>query len=123
MATKNGNTGERLTAAERKRIKRALKNDGIPRGPLARALQQRIVHLGLSRDEAGKRLKDAPSQMSRLMTGHIDEFSADRIAKMLVRAGADIDVHVSFNSVAFIGDAARPKYKRGRVSILINSTP
>jgi predicted XRE-type DNA-binding protein len=82
----------------RRRIKKAkakrdpLANDSIPRATLGRELQRRIDAFGLSRNDAGAIVDDAPSQMSRLMTGHFDEFSADRLVKMLLRLGTEVEV-------------------------------
>jgi predicted XRE-type DNA-binding protein len=76
--------------ASRKRD--SLANDSIPRAVLGRELQRRIDAFGLSRNDAGAIVDDAPSQMSRLMTGHFDEFSADRLVKMLLRLGTDVEV-------------------------------
>jgi len=72
----------------------SLKNDSIPRTLLARELQKRINTLGLSRNDAAIAVGDAASQMSRLMTGHITDFSADRLVKMLVRLGSDVTITV-----------------------------
>ena len=82
--------------------------DSIPRSVLGRELQRRINAFGLSRDAAAKLVDDAASQMSRLMTGHIEEFSADRLVKMLLRLGTDVDI--SLRHSTRLG-------KRGRVRI------
>ncbi|MEX2179299.1 MAG: XRE family transcriptional regulator [Gemmatimonadaceae bacterium] len=69
-----------------------LKKDTISRAFLGRELQRQIDRFGLSRARAGIIVKDAASQMSRLMTSHFEEFSADRLATMLVRLGSDITI-------------------------------
>ena len=84
-----------------KKARRAVAGDGIPRQPLA-AIVQRLGKT-MSRDDMAVKVQDAASQMSRLMTGNIEEFSADRYAKMLTRLGCDITVNVSL-----------PSPKRGR---------
>lgn len=71
-----------------------LKRDGIPRAALWIAVYDRVMQFGLSRDDAAAIVRDAPSQLSRLMTGHVSEFSADRLALMLVRLACDIDIIV-----------------------------
>jgi predicted XRE-type DNA-binding protein len=76
----------------------ALRNDSIPRSLLARELQKRITQLGLSRNDAAIAVGDAASQMSRLMTGHITDFSADRLVKMLLRLGSDVTIIVRHSS-------------------------
>jgi len=40
-------------------------------------------------------VKDAASQMSRLMTGHVEEFSTDRLVDFLLRLGCDVRVMVN----------------------------
>jgi predicted XRE-type DNA-binding protein len=70
----------------------SLRQDTIPRSFLGRELQRQIDRFGLSREVAGAVVDDAASQMSRLMNGHIGEFSAERLAKMLVRLGSDITI-------------------------------
>jgi len=72
----------------------SLRNDSIPRALLAKELQKRIDSLGLSRNAAAVVVGDAASQMSRLMTGHIADFSADRLVKMLVRLGSDVTITI-----------------------------
>lgn len=72
----------------------ATRTDTIPRALLAREVQRRIDKFGLSRELAATIVGDAASQMSRLMTGHIGEFSADRLVKMLTRLGSDVTITV-----------------------------
>ena len=97
-------------AARAKKEREALKKDGIPRAVLGRETQRQIEKFGLSRDEAAVIVKDAASQMSRLMTGHLAEFSADRLAKMLTRLGSSITISIK-----------HPKKlgKRGRVVVRV----
>ena len=90
-------------AARRKKERESLKKDGIPRAVLGRETQRQIERFGLSRDDAALVVKDAASQMSRLMTGHLAEFSADRLAKMLTRLGSSITITVRHaKKLAFI---------------------
>jgi len=71
---------------------KALANDHLPRAPIARETQRRIDELGLSRADAAVLVDDAASQISRLMTGHVNEFSADRLVGMLVGLGSDVEL-------------------------------
>lgn len=96
------------TKKERQAI--SLRRDAIPRRALAKAAQRRILDLGLSRNEAAKVAGDAASQMSRLMTGHITDFSADRLAKILTRTGVNVTILLSVNG--------RTRGKRGDVQVL-----
>lgn len=97
-------------AARRKKEAASLRQDGIPRAVLGRETQRQIERFNLSRDEAAVIVKDAASQMSRLMTGHLAEFSADRLAKMLTRLGSSIT-----NTIRH----ARKIGKRGRVVVKV----
>ena len=94
MAKKGGRTAKKA----RSKAGAALRNDSIPRSLLARELQKRITQLGLSRNDAAIVVGDAASQMSRLMTGHITDFSADRLVKMLLRLGSDVTITVRHSS-------------------------
>lgn len=104
MAKKTRRTTGRKTG----RTGASLRNDSIPRSLLARELQKRITQLGLSRNDAAIAVGDAASQMSRLMTGHITDFSADRLVKMLLRLGSDVTITVRHGSNA---------KKRGKVRV------
>ena len=75
-----------------KKARQALANDHLPRAPFAREAQRRILELGLTRAQAAVLVDDAASQISRLMTGHVHEFSADRLVGMLVGLGSDVEV-------------------------------
>jgi predicted XRE-type DNA-binding protein len=99
-----------MTKAKKKKktTRNALAKDSIPRAVLGRELQRRITAFGLSRDAAARLVDDAASQMSRLMTGHIEEFSADRLVKMLLRLGTNVEI--SLRHAPRLG-------KRGRVRI------
>ena len=107
MATKARKTARKKTSTSRSSA--SWRNDSIPRALLARELQKRINQLGLSRNDAAIAVGDAASQMSRLMTGHITDFSADRLVKMLLRLGSDVTV-----TIRHPAGAAR---KRGKVRV------
>jgi predicted XRE-type DNA-binding protein len=68
--------------------------DAIPRTLVAREVQRQIERFGLSREAAGVVVGDAATQMSRLMTGHVREFSVDRLTKMLIRLGSDVTITI-----------------------------
>lgn len=72
----------------------ALKRDHLPRGPLARIAVWWALRLELSRATAGLLARDAASQMSRLFTGYVWEFSADRLIGFLLSWGCDVEVIV-----------------------------
>jgi predicted XRE-type DNA-binding protein len=79
--------------ASNKRVATTRK-DAIPRLLLAREVRRRVEKSGLSRNVAALVLGDAPSQMSRLMTGHVREFSSDRLMGFLLRLGADVTITI-----------------------------
>jgi predicted XRE-type DNA-binding protein len=71
-----------------------LRADSIPRALLAREVRRRMEQFGLTRMQAAAMVGDAATQMSRLMTGYVNEFSADRLVKMLLRLGSDVEIVV-----------------------------
>lgn len=75
--------------------RKTLAADAISRKALGDALRKRITDLKLSREAAAKILDDAASQVSRIMHGHDEEFSADRYAKMLGRLGSEVKLVVN----------------------------
>ncbi len=48
----------------------------------------------LSQTSAGAVVNEAPSQISLLMSGHLAGFSTDRLVRMLLKLGRDVDVVV-----------------------------
>ena len=110
MARTRRKTSPKAAAKRMAKERASLKKDGIPREILGRETQRQINRFGLSRDDAAVVVKDAASQMSRLMTGHLAEFSADRLAKMLMRLGSSIDITIKH---------AKKLGKRGRVRVRV----
>lgn len=101
--TKNRTT---ITAAARRKIAK----DRLPREQFALATQQRIIDRGLTRAEAALIVRDAASQLSRLMSGHVHEFSADRLTGMILDLGGSVTVTID------IGSASK---KRGKVKVRV----
>jgi len=89
----------------------ASKRESIPRALLAREVQRRIEALGLSRNVAAIVVGDAASQMSRLMTGHTNEFSAERLVSFLSRLGSDVTITIHH---------ARRLGRRGKVRVRVD---
>lgn len=94
MVQRRASKAKRGKTSTKKRGKasQSLKRDNIPRVVLGREAQRQIDRFELSREAAGRVVHDAASQMSRLMTGHFGEFSADRLVGMLVRLGSDVTI-------------------------------
>lgn len=70
-----------------------LQRDTLSRAKLGAIFQRRAKRVDLtSRQILGALLGEAPSQMSRLMSGHFHEFSADRLLGFFVLLGTDVTV-------------------------------
>jgi len=92
-----GNMAKSRRRLTRKKVRKpaaSLRRDSIPRAKIAREVQRQIDKFGLSRELAGRVVDDAASQMSRLMRGHVGEFSADRLVKMLLRLGSSVTITI-----------------------------
>ena len=88
--------------------KKTAADKGIPRVLLASVVQRQINRFGLSRNDASKVVRDAASQVSRMMTGHAFEFSSDRMVDWLTRLGSDVTITIRH---------ARKLGRRGKVRI------
>jgi predicted XRE-type DNA-binding protein len=75
-------------------MSKTTRNDSISRHRLARLVRNRIDSLGLNREQAAVVVGDAATQMSRLYTGHVEEFSTDRLVRMLLRLGCEVRIQV-----------------------------
>jgi predicted XRE-type DNA-binding protein len=85
-STRGGSGGE--DAAPQPRAKKAL----IPKAELADEIATIIRYRHLNQTEAAKIVGDAPSQMSLLLAGKIEGFSIERLLRMLLRLGTDIEL-------------------------------
>lgn len=86
------------------------KDVGIPRVQLASIVERQIDKFGLSRNDAAIIVRDAASQVSRLMTGHAYEFSSDRLIEWLTRLGTDVTLRIKH---------AKKLGRRGKVRITV----
>jgi len=80
--------GDGASAAVQPRAKKAL----IPKAELADEIATIIKYRHLNQTEAAKIVGDAPSQMSLLLAGKIEGFSIERLLRMLLRLGTDIEL-------------------------------
>ena len=64
----------------------------IPKEELAEEIAMIIRYHHLNQTEAAKIVGDAPSQMSLLMSGKLAGFSTERLLRMLLRLGRDIEL-------------------------------
>jgi len=66
----------------------------IPKGVLAKEIGSILRDRNLTQTEAAWLMKDAPSQVSLVVTGKLRGFSTERLLRMLARLGRDIDIVV-----------------------------
>ena len=92
---------ERASAILKRRKRRVAAGSGgsanpraslIPKAELAEEIATIVRYRHLTQTEAAKVVGDAPSQMSLLMAGKIDGFSIERLLRMLLRLGKDIEL-------------------------------
>jgi predicted XRE-type DNA-binding protein len=74
----------------------------VPKSLLAQEIRRAIATKELSQLAAAVVMREAPSQVSLVLSGHLHGFSADRLLRMLLRLGRDVDILV------------RPSTRRGR---------
>ena len=78
--------------ASRARKKRKVAESIIPKGILAKEIARILDGEGLTQTEAAYRIKDAPSQISLMVTGKIKGFSSERLIRTLTRLGRDVEI-------------------------------
>ncbi len=66
----------------------------IPKAELAKAVSRILEERELTQQEAAYIIRDAPSQVSLMVTGHVRGFSAERLIRTLTRLGKDVDIIV-----------------------------
>lgn len=64
----------------------------IPKEELAQEIATIIRYHHLTQTEAARIVGDAASQMSLLLSGRIEGFSTERLLRMLLRLGRDIEL-------------------------------
>ncbi|MHB1864386.1 MAG: XRE family transcriptional regulator [Gemmatimonadaceae bacterium] len=64
----------------------------ISKARLADEIRQVIGEKGLSQTAAAAVAREAQSQMSLVMSGHLQGFSANRLIRMLLRLGRDVEI-------------------------------
>lgn len=87
--------------------KRASADSVIPKNILAKEIAGILEDQNLTQTEAAYIMRDAPSQISLVVTGKLRGFSTERLLRMLARLGRDIDIVI------------RPsKGKSGKVTVI-----
>ncbi|MGH7617477.1 MAG: helix-turn-helix domain-containing protein [Gemmatimonadaceae bacterium] len=64
----------------------------IPKAALAKEVARILDDRGMTQTEAAYLIKDAPSQISLMVTGKTRGFSSERLIRTLVRLGRDVDI-------------------------------
>src|SRR3954469_2297977 len=86
---------------------RAVPESVIPKNILAKEIASILENQQLTQTEAAYIMRDAPSQISLVVTGKLRGFSTERLLRMLARLGRDIEITI------------RPsKGKTGKVSVI-----
>ena len=81
-------------AAKTKRRARAVSESVIPKETLAKEIARILDDKGLTQTEAAYIMRDAPSQISLVVTGKLRGFSTERLLRMLARLGRDIEITI-----------------------------
>jgi predicted XRE-type DNA-binding protein len=96
-----------VARANSPRRTRAVPESVIPKNVLAKEISDILEDQQLTQTEAAYIMRDAPSQISLVVTGKLRGFSTERLLRMLARLGRDIDITI------------RPaKGKTGKVSVV-----
>ena len=79
-------------AKTKKPARRATAESVIPKAVLAKEIARILEDQELTQTEAAYIMRDAPSQISLVVTGKLRGFSTERLLRMLARLGRDIDI-------------------------------
>jgi predicted XRE-type DNA-binding protein len=72
--------------------RRTLADKVIPREQLAREIALLIDERALTQAAAARLVNDSPSQLSLLLNGTLDGFSAERLVRMLTLLGVNVEI-------------------------------
>jgi predicted XRE-type DNA-binding protein len=65
---------------------------------LADEIKKAILERGLTQTAAAEVAKEAQSQMSLVMSGHLQGFSANRLVRILLRLGRNVEITITRTS-------------------------
>jgi predicted XRE-type DNA-binding protein len=71
---------------------RKVRESVVPKNVLAKEIARILDAEGLTQTQAASRVKDAPSQISLMVSGKLRGFSAERLIRTLTRLGRDVDI-------------------------------
>jgi predicted XRE-type DNA-binding protein len=83
-----------MATSLRPRRPRAVPESVIPKNVLAQEIATILEDQQLTQTEAAYIMRDAPSQISLVVTGKLRGFSTERLIRMLARLGRDIDITI-----------------------------
>jgi predicted XRE-type DNA-binding protein len=66
----------------------------IKKAVLAKEIARILEERGLTQTEASYIVRDAPSQLSLMVNGHLRGFSTERLLRTLTRLGRDIEIRI-----------------------------
>ena len=78
----------------RTRRPRAVSETVIPKAVFAKEVADILAKEQLTQTEAAYIMRDAPSQISLVVTGKLRGFAVDRLVRMLTRLGRDVDITI-----------------------------
>ena len=67
----------------------------IPKAAIAAEIRRIMKERGLTQTETSWLVQDAPSQLSLIATGKLAGFSSERLLRILVRLGNDVEIRTS----------------------------
>ena len=73
---------------------RAVSETVIPKAVFAKEIADILKAEQLTQTEAAYIMRDAPSQISLVVTGKLRGFAVDRLVRMLTRLGRDVDITI-----------------------------
>jgi predicted XRE-type DNA-binding protein len=73
---------------------RAVSETVIPKAVFAKEIADILDAQQLTQTEAAYIMRDAPSQISLVVTGKLRGFAVDRLVRMLTRLGRDVDITI-----------------------------
>lgn len=83
-----------MARANTTRRPRAVPESVIPKNVLAKEIATILEDQQLTQTEAAYIMRDAPSQISLVVTGKLRGFSTERLIRMLARLGRDVEITI-----------------------------
>ena len=81
-----------------KKSRAATENEVISKARLADEIKKIITEKGLTQTAAAVVAHEAQSQMSLVMSGHLQGFSANRLIRILLRLGRNVEIIITRGS-------------------------